>query len=189
MNPDRAAFSTAECRPATVSDCLLARLKAVSGRCCSLLRCSIGFLLALELALALPAWSGESIISHRTEAADFEDAALALQDAIVAEGISAPIVSEFGDMLQRTAPELGHAPDLYAEARIYTFCSARAAAALVAERRNQIALCPLSIALYRVDSDSPAVFFSYRRSADTPAGAAADALLGRIVHRAADILR
>lgn len=121
--------------------------------------------------------------------ADFDDVSLLLLDAIAAEGITPPVVSEFGEMLQRTAGDLGHDADLYAAARNYTFCSARIAAALVTEARDQIALCPLSIALYQQHTRSETVTVVWQRSAASTAGQAADILRMRIVERIAKTLR
>lgn len=118
-------------------------------------------------------------------AATFDDVDAALVDAIADEGITPPTVSHFGNMLARTAPDLGHRANLYANARIYTFCSARAAAMLATESPHNIALCPLSIAVYEVPEQTGALFLSYRRSIASAGGQAANALMGRIVDRAA----
>ncbi|ENO87215.1 DUF302 domain-containing protein [Thauera linaloolentis] len=154
-----------------------------------LLRRGAGFLAALFVFAAQGASAAADIVTREIPATEFEDVAFAVVDAIAAEGITPPTVSHFGDMLRRTAPDLGHSPDTFAEARIYTFCSASAAARLSAESPHHIALCPLSIAVYRLRADSPVVHVGYRRSAATPGGARVDALLERIVARAADALR
>ena len=145
--------------------------------------------LAAACALAAPAAFASDIVSHEIAGVEFEEVAFALVDAIATEGITPPTVSHFGDMLKRTAPDLGHSPTLYADARIYTFCSASAAARLVTESRRNIALCPLSIAVYQVEAEPPRVQIGYRRSAETAGGAAVDGLLERIVKRAVESVR
>lgn len=117
--------------------------------------------------------------------ATFHDVSTALVDAIADEGIGAPSVSHFGTMLTRTASDLGHRPDLYADALIYTFCSAAIAARLATESAHNIALCPLSIAVYRVPEAPHTIYLSYRHSAPSPGGEAAETLLQRVVQRAA----
>ena len=150
------------------------------------LRRSIVSLLLAACALALPTLStAADVVTRQIVGAAFDDVALAVVDAIAAEGITPPSVSHFGDMLRRTAPELGHPPALFADARIYTFCSAAAAARLSIESAHQIALCPLSIAVYQLDPEPSVVHLGYRRSAGSAGGAAVDALLERIVERAA----
>lgn len=156
-------------------------------RCRDLLLRGIGFFFAFLLFFTAQAAAAD-IVTRGIPAADFEDVALAVADAIAAEGITPPSVSHFGDMLRRTAPDLGHPPGLFADARIYTFCSASAAARLSIESPHNIALCPLSIAVYRVRADSPLVHVGYRRSTATAGGAETDALLERIVTRAAETL-
>lgn len=120
---------------------------------------------------------------------DFADVRDALAEAIAAEGITPPVVSHFAHMLDRTAPDLGHARGLYAEAEILTFCNAAVAARLAAEAREHIALCPLSIAVY-VEPQAPrAVRLAWRPpGSGTPGAAAAGELLARIVARAAALL-
>ncbi|MCV2219420.1 DUF302 domain-containing protein [Thauera sp. Sel9] len=155
-----------------------------------LLRRGTGFFFACFLALQAGTTAAEAgIVTREIAGAEFEDVAFALVDAIAAEGITPPTVSHFGDMLRRTAPDLGHSPALFDQARIYTFCSASAAARLSAESPHHIALCPLSIAVYRIAADSPVVHLGYRRSASTAGGVAVDALLGRIVDRTAEFLK
>ena len=155
-----------------------------------LLRRGIGLFFAFFLALqAGPAAAEADIVTREIAGAEFEDVTFALVDAIAAEGITPPSLSEFSDMLRRTAPDLGHSPALFDQARIYTFCSASAAARLSAESPHHIVLCPLSIAVYRIAADSPVVHLGYRRSASTAGGSAVDALLERIVERTAESVK
>ncbi|WEN42943.1 Hydroxyacylglutathione hydrolase [Thauera sp. GDN1] len=119
----------------------------------------------------------------------FSDVRDALAEAIAAEGITPPVVSHFGHMLDRTAPDLGHARGLYAEAEILTFCNAAVAARLAAEAREHIALCPLSIGVYAEPRAPREVRVAYRPPGiDTPGATAARELMARIVRRAAALL-
>ena len=153
-------------------------------------RNAVGLLLT-TCAVALPTLvmaadnMAADIVTRQIVGAAFDDVALAVVDSISAEGITPPSVSHFGDMLRRTAPDLGHPPALFTDARIYTFCSAAAAARLSIESAHQIALCPLSIAVYQLDPEPSVVHLGYRRSAASAGGTAVDALLERIVERAA----
>lgn len=109
----------------------------------------------------------------------------AVLDAIAAEGIAPPTESDFGGMLARTAPDLGHRADFYAEARLINFCSSPLAARMAAESPHQLLYCPLQIAVYRLPDDAGAVYLGYRRSAPTAAGRAAETLLEAILNRSA----
>ena len=120
------------------------------------------------------------IITHTLESVPYDWAREALEEAIAAEGLAAPVISYFGDMLARTAKDLGHPATLYRDAHIYTFCSVSAAATLAVEAPEAIALCPLSIAIYSVEQDR--VVLAYRPLAlGTPGGLAADQAMARIV--------
>lgn len=153
-------------------------------RLAALRRRAFAALAAFALMLPVTARAENSAVTA-VAGATFDDVSTALVDAIADEGIGAPSVSHFGTMLTRTAADLGHRPDLYADALIHTFCSAAIAARLAAESAHNIALCPLSIAVYRVPEAPHTVYLSYRRSAPSPGGEAANALLQRIVQRAA----
>jgi hypothetical protein len=140
--------------------------------------------MACALATAPGTQAGDSgTVTVIIANAVIDDVSVALTDAIAEEGITAPSESHFGDMLARTAPELGHRADLYAEARIYTFCSAVIAAKLATESVHNIAHCPLSIAVYSLPADRRSVYLGYRRSVESAGGRAADALLDRIATR------
>lgn len=119
----------------------------------------------------------------------FADLREALTDAIADEGLSAPVVSGFGAMLERTAPDLGHDPALYGDAEILSFCSAGVAARLVAEAREHIALCPLSIAVYSLPQTPRDATLAWRPpTLDSPGGDAVRALMARIVAGAARLV-
>lgn len=113
----------------------------------------------------------------------------AVLDAIAAEGLTAPIESAFSAMLDRTAADLGHPTGLYAEATLFTFCSARLAAQLVQETRHAIPGCPLTLSVYQLADEPATVHIAYRRPPASAGGAAITALLQRITERAAAELR
>ena len=155
-----------------------------------LLRRGTGFFFACFLALQAGTTAAEAgIVTREIAGAEFEDVAFALVDAIAAEGITPPTVSHFGDMLRRTAPDLGHSPALFDQARIYTFCSASAAARLSAESPHHIALCPLSIAVYSLPHTPRDATLAWRPpTLDSPGGDAVRALMARIVAGAARLV-
>ena len=149
-------------------------------------------LVACTLILTPAASAGEpaaGVVSHRITDIDFTDVRDALVESIADEGIATPVVSHFAEMLARTAGDLGHRPDLYAHAEIFTFCSVAVAARLAAEAREHIALCPLSIAVYALPEAPRTVTLASRPPAlDSAGGEAAAALLARIVARAASLV-
>ena len=131
----------------------------------------------------------EGIAVEHFPGVPFADLREALADAIADEGLSAPVVSRFGAMLERTAPDLGHDPALYGDAEVLSFCSAGVAARLVAEAREHIALCPLSIAVYSLPHTPRDATLAWRPpTLDSPGGDAVRALMARIVTGAARLV-
>jgi hypothetical protein len=137
--------------------------------------------------VALAATAAEpNIVVRELAPATYPAARDALEDALAAEGLAPASVSGFGAMLARTAPDLGHRPDLYREAEIFSFCSAQVAARMAAEDVRHIALCPLTVALYTLPGEATRVRLAYRRPGlESPGGRLADALLARIAARTA----
>lgn len=159
----------------------------------TLQRAGLALLLAASaLAPGLPAHAGEAaagIVSRSLADIDYADVRDALAEAITEEGITAPVVSHFADMLARTADDLGHRADLYARAEILSFCSVGVAARLAAEAAENIALCPLSIAVYALPGTPRTVTLAYRAPMlESAGGDAARALLARIVARTARLV-
>lgn len=139
--------------------------------------------LALAAIAAAPATAQELVV--RAVGGSFADVHAALIDAVAEQGIAPPTENDFGAMLARTAADLGHRPDFYADARLVSFCSTPIAARMAAESVHNLLYCPLAVAVYRLPTEPGTVYLSYRRNAASPAGAAAEALLERIVARTA----
>ncbi len=162
---------------------------AVPGRLLRALRLAAACC-ALALASATSSSArAEGIVVEHFPGVPFADLREALADAIANEGLSAPVVSRFGAMLERTAPDLGHDPALYGDAEVLSFCSAGVAARLVAEAREHIALCPLSIAVYSLPHTPRDATLAWRPpTLDSPGGDAVRALMARIVTGAARLV-
>lgn len=139
--------------------------------------------LALAAIAAAPAAAQELVV--RAVGGSFADVHAALIDAVAEQGIAPPTENDFGAMLARTAADLGHRADFYADARLVSFCSTPIAARMAAESVHNLLYCPLAVAVYRLPTEPGTVYLSYRRNAASPAGAAAEALLEKIVGRTA----
>ena len=118
---------------------------------------------------------------------DYPSAREALVESVEAEGLVVGAVLPFAGMLARTG---GNEASPYAEAEIVQFCSSVLARRMVREAPEQLALCPLSIAVYATKAEPGKVFYAWRTTGGaTPARAGADALLGKLVERAAGLAR
>lgn len=131
--------------------------------------------------------AADDIVVRELQPLAYLDARAALLDAFVDAGLAPPAVSQFGDMLARTAPDLGHRADFYAEAEIFSFCSAQVSGRMIAEDVRNIALCPMTVALYTLPGRPRTVFLATHPPAlQSPAGEFARTLLRRIVERTID---
>lgn len=140
--------------------------------------------LTLALALPLPA-SADGIVHHRLNTDDYATARIALDDAIIDEGLRVSSVSDFGQMLARTDADLHHGATPYRHAEVFAFCSVRVASTLVREAPENIANCPLTVGLYQLDTASDGhIHLVFRLpGGHSPGAQAGQALLERIARR------
>ena len=75
----------------------------------------------------------------------FEDATFALESAIVGRGLVIDYVSHTGEMLNRTAADVGSDVELFGEADIFLFCSAQLSRKVMEADPMNIAHCPYGI--------------------------------------------
>lgn len=145
------------------------------------------FFAALALMLATCLVRADEVVVQTVNGSDFRAAHEALVEAIESEGLVVGAILPFRDMLARTGGESRPIP--FAEAEVVQFCSSAIAWEMVTEAPAQLALCPLSIALYTRPGD-PAVTYAYRRpGGQTSARREAERLLHRLVAKAAELAR
>lgn len=145
------------------------------------------FLLVCLLLFCKQIRAEDGVVRKLIEGSDFHSAHEALYEVIEAEGLVVGNALPFGQMLERTGA--GQA-NPYREAEIIQFCSASLAHRMVGEDVGQIVFCPLAIALYVTVENPAVVVMAYRAPGDeSPAKAQADALLGRVVERAARLAK
>ncbi|MEE4188704.1 MAG: DUF302 domain-containing protein [Roseobacter sp.] len=75
----------------------------------------------------------------------FDDAAFAVENAIVGRGLVIDYVSHTGEMLARTAEDVGSDVVLFEEADIFLFCSAQLSREMMEADPMNIAHCPYGI--------------------------------------------
>jgi uncharacterized protein (DUF302 family) len=142
--------------------------------------------LALGLsALAIGATAAENVIRHAAKGS-FEDVRDAVVMAIEAKGLIVDHVAHVGAMLRRTAKDVGGARELYGNAEVLEFCSARISREMMAADPHQIAFCPYAIAVYTLPGEPGTVYVTYRNPPDAKGMAAVRKLLADVV---ADALR
>ncbi|KAA3654148.1 MAG: DUF302 domain-containing protein [Proteobacteria bacterium] len=143
--------------------------------------------LGLILAPAPPARADDTVVRH-LNTRDYATARIALTDAIIDEGLRVSSVSDFGQMLARTDADVHHGAAVYRHAEVFAFCSVLVASQLVREAPENIARCPLTVAIYQLAGPGePRIHLVYRPPGGaSPGGRAGQALLERIGQRTAD---
>ena len=95
----------------------------------------------------------------------FDDATFALESAIVGQGLVIDYVSHTGEMLARTAEDVGSDTKLFDAADIFLFCSAVISRKMMEADLGNIAHCPYAMFVTDVDG---AVQLGFRNMPDGP---------------------
>jgi len=93
----------------------------------------------------------------------FADVRENLELAITGRGIVINNVAHIGNMLARTAADVGADMRVYQDAEALEFCSATLSRKMMEADRHNIVFCPYVIAVYTLPADPQRVFISYRR--------------------------
>ncbi|MYM54327.1 DUF302 domain-containing protein [Thalassovita mangrovi] len=109
------------------------------------------------LTMAAPAFA-EGVTTYPTDAS-FEDAAFAVESAIVGRGLVVDYVSHVGAMLERTGADVGSDVKLFDAADVFLFCSAVTSRNVMEADLMNIAYCPYGI--FVADKDGE-VMVGYR---------------------------
>lgn len=110
----------------------------------------------------------------------FDDATFAVESAIVDHGLVIDYVSHVGEMLNRTAADVGSDTQLFSAADIFVFCSAKVSREVMEADPMNIGYCPYGIF---VAEDKSGVQVGYRSYPDGPMEKV-EALLSGIVKEA-----
>ncbi|MCB1424764.1 MAG: DUF302 domain-containing protein [Zhengella sp.] len=140
-------------------------------------------LLASQAGAALAA--GEDVFTVTTQNA-FADTAQAVNDAIVNRGFKIDYHGFIGDMLKRTAGDVGASKALYNDAEFFTFCSAVVSRQVMEADIGDIAYCPYVVFVYETADNPGHVVVGHRK---LPEGAGRDqvnTLLNEIAEEAAE---
>jgi hypothetical protein len=146
---------------------------------------SLVFAAALATALAAAQARAEGVTTYEVDGA-FGDVAFALENAIIGRGLVVDHTSHVGEMLNRTAGDVGAERDIYTQADVYLFCSAVLSRKMMEADVENIAHCPYSVFLYELTDAPGTVHVGYRQM---PEGAMqeVEALLDQIAREAAGV--
>jgi len=111
---------------------------------------------AFEPADGLP----KGVIGYQVNGS-FDDVIFSLETAIINKGLVIDYVAHIGDMLGRTADDVGGKP-LYANAQSMLFCSAALSRKVMEADPGTIAYCPYSVFVYELSDEEDNVIVGYR---------------------------
>lgn len=150
---------------------------------------SVGGAFMLTVASVLAAGSahaaGDDVEMRETDAA-FADVAQAVSDAIINRGYNIDYHGFIGDMLKRTAGDVGASKELYEDAEFFTFCSAVVSRNVMEADINDIAYCPYVVFVYEAAAAPGKVKVGFRRLPDGGARDQVNDLLTEIVDEATE---
>lgn len=146
--------------------------------------------LPLILLFAVAGARAETLATRELPGSELALVREALVEAIEAEGLVVGARLNFDDMLARTRLEREAGSGPYRAAEIVQFCSSRVAWQLAEEAPENLALCPMSIAIYVPRARPADVVLAWRSPGRGSGGrAAGDDLLRRLVERTAELSR
>ena len=150
---------------------------------------SIGAALMLSAAASFASGTalaaGDDVETRQTDAA-FADAAQAVQDGIVNRGYTIDYHGFIGDMLKRTAGDVGATKELYKDAEFFTFCSAVMSRSVMEADIGDIAYCPYVVFVYEEASMPGKVTVGFRRLPEGGGRDQVNALLTEIIDEAVE---
>ena len=120
----------------------------------------------------------------------YEDVRFDLENAIINRGLVIDHISNVGEMLARTAADVGSETQVFVNAEALLFCSARLSRAAMEAAPENVAFCPYSVFLYETPDAPGKVSVGYRplpeqgSEASRTAIAEVNALLAGIVEEA-----
>ncbi|WP_372990051.1 DUF302 domain-containing protein [Sulfitobacter sp.] len=136
--------------------------------------------LLLSLAAA-PLAAQDQMVSYPYDGS-FEDATFAVENAIIGKGLVIDYVSHTGEMLNRTAADVGSDIEIFKSADVFLFCSAVLSRKVMEADPANIAHCPYGIFVTDTQGE---VAIGYRTYPEGPMQEV-QAFLDEIVKSAAD---
>lgn len=141
--------------------------------------------LAASAFLAAPAIAAGDDVVMKQSGDSFADVAQAVSDAIINRGYTIDYHGFIGEMLKRTADDVGAKTELYKDAEFFTFCSAVVSRRVMEAEIGDIAYCPYVVFVYEAAGTPGEVTVGFRKLPEGGARDEVNALLGDIVEEAA----
>ncbi|MCV0396271.1 MAG: DUF302 domain-containing protein [Rhizobiaceae bacterium] len=128
---------------------------------------------AVLLATAVTPVLAHEPVSVRSVEAEFTDVVTDLEDAVINRGYVVDYHGYIGEMLQRTAEDVGSEKQLYRNAEFIQFCSAVLSREMMEADIGNIAFCPYVLFAYETEAEPGKVVVGFR---ELPEGLGRDAI-------------
>ncbi len=125
------------------------------------------FCTVLSLA-SFVAFAAEDPIVSTEVNGNFHEVANNIRMAIIGKGINIAHELPASDMLNRTSSAYGYQTNIYKNARIFEFCSARISHKLSRQNPDNMILCPFTISIYTLVGKPGTVHITYRKPVGRP---------------------
>ncbi|MFN3823874.1 MAG: DUF302 domain-containing protein [Pseudorhodobacter sp.] len=106
------------------------------------------------LLAATPALAGD-FVTYDTDLS-FEDAAFAVENAIIGAGLVIDSTSHVGDMLERTKADVGAERTIFAAADVFQFCSALVSREVMEADPANLRFCPYGLYVWQMPGSETA---------------------------------
>ena len=146
--------------------------------------------LVLAAALLTPGEAASPQIRQVAVNESFDDVKFTVEDAIIKRGLVIDYTAHIGEMLDRTAKDVGASRKVYGQAQAVQFCSAVLSRRTIEADPANIGFCPYVIFMYTLEGRPATTFVGYRElhvsgsAAERDAITAVNVLLDGIVRAA-----
>lgn len=116
----------------------------------------------LCLALSSASSLAEEWMARKQLAVSFDEAREAVVMAIENRGLVINYTSHIADMLARTGADIGATRQVFEQAEIIEFCSAKLSRQMMELDPHNIVLCPFAISVYALPGETKTSWVAYR---------------------------
>ncbi len=136
----------------------------------------VTFALFAIATFSAAAHAADSGVVARSTRGEFKDVKERVLHAIENRGLVLNYTARIGAMLARTGKDIGAARQIYGDAELLEFCSAKVSRETMEADPRNIVFCPYGIAVYTLPKQPGQVYLAYRRQGASGAGASAKSL-------------
>ena len=123
----------------------------------------VALAIVATVAFAGPAQAASADVVVRSTKGEFKEMKERVLHAIEGRGLVLNYTSRIGAMLERTGKDIGGARQIYSDAELLEFCSAKVSRDMMEADPRNIVFCPYSIAIYTLPKEKDRVYIAYRR--------------------------